>query len=143
MAENSSPSEDLPTVSKQTAGGITGAVAGAVVGGPVGALIGGVAGALVGRSSAKGKKPIKKAIDVVRARTLGRAKKGGSASATRSRQDKVAPKKSATKKGRDTVKKASSKAAKAAKKARKVVRKTAKAVTKRMTSGSKKSSKRR
>ena len=58
--------ENLPTVSKQTAGGITGAVLGGILGGPVGAVAGGVAGAMVGNSSAKGNKPIKKAVESVR-----------------------------------------------------------------------------
>jgi hypothetical protein len=102
MAEDPSPSENLPTVSKQTAGGITGAVAGGVIGGPVGAVIGGVAGAVVGQSSAKGKKPIKKMIDAVRAR-LGRAKKKASqgkakASPTSTKKKDMAPTRNVAKK---------------------------------------------
>ena len=42
-------------VTKQTAGGVTGAVIGGVIAGPVGALIGGVAGAMMGNRAAKGK----------------------------------------------------------------------------------------
>ena len=48
----------LLEVSKQTAGGVTGAMLGGIVGGPVGAFVGGVAGAMIGDASAKGKKPI-------------------------------------------------------------------------------------
>jgi hypothetical protein len=65
MAKKQKPEANLPTVSKQTAGGITGAVLGGIVGGPVGAIAGGVAGALVGNSSAKGNEPIKKAVKTV------------------------------------------------------------------------------
>jgi len=60
------PNKNLPEVSKQTAGGIGGAMLGGMVAGPVGALIGGVAGALVGKSSAEGKEPIKKTVASVR-----------------------------------------------------------------------------
>ena len=42
-------------VSKQTAGGVTGAVIGGVIAGPVGAVIGGVAGAMMGNRAAEGK----------------------------------------------------------------------------------------
>ena len=42
-------------VSKQTAGGVTGAVLGGVVAGPVVALAGGAVGAMVGDASAKGR----------------------------------------------------------------------------------------
>jgi hypothetical protein len=62
-------------VSKQTAGGVTGAVLGGVVAGPVGALAGGAVGAMVGDASAKGKRPIKSAVDAIRDEiTSGRAK---------------------------------------------------------------------
>jgi hypothetical protein len=65
---------DVPGL-KQTAGAVTGAVLGGVVGGPVGALAGGALGAMVGDSSAKGKKPIKRAVDAIREEiTSGRAK---------------------------------------------------------------------
>src|SRR3954468_15695207 len=53
-------------VSKQTAGGVTGAVLGAVVAGPLGAIAGGLSGAMVGDASAKGKKPVKRAVDAIR-----------------------------------------------------------------------------
>jgi hypothetical protein len=53
-------------VSKQTAGGVTGAVLGAVVAGPLGAIAGGLTGAMVGDASAKGKKPVKRAVEAVR-----------------------------------------------------------------------------
>ncbi len=64
--------ENLPTVSKQTAGGIAGAAVGGMLGGPVGAVVGGVAGALVGNSSAKGNKPIKKTVESIRSTLRGR-----------------------------------------------------------------------
>lgn len=62
------PSSNLPQVSKQTAGGVTGAVMGGVVAGPVGAIAGGVVGAIIGDASAEGKQPIKKAVDAIRAK---------------------------------------------------------------------------
>jgi hypothetical protein len=66
--------EDVP-VSKQTAGGVTGAVLGGIVAGPVGALAGGAVGAMVGDASAKGKKPVKRAAEAIRDEiTSGRAK---------------------------------------------------------------------
>jgi hypothetical protein len=65
---------EVPGV-KQTAGAVTGAVLGGVVGGPVGALAGGALGAMVGDSSAKGKRPIGRAVDAIREEiTSGRAK---------------------------------------------------------------------
>ena len=42
MAKKSSTNANLPSVSKQTAGGVTGAVIGGMVGGPIGAVVGGV-----------------------------------------------------------------------------------------------------
>ena len=57
---------NLP-VSKQTAGGVTGAVLGAAVAGPLGAIAGGVTGAIIGDESAKGKKPVKRAVAAIRA----------------------------------------------------------------------------
>ncbi len=61
------PSEgNLPEVSKQTAGGIAGAMVGGVVAGPVGAVVGGVVGAMVGNASAEGKRPIGRTIDNIR-----------------------------------------------------------------------------
>lgn len=65
-ADESGKQDKNVPVSKQTAGGVTGAVLGAVVAGPVGALAGGVTGALVGDASAKGKKPIRRAVDAIR-----------------------------------------------------------------------------
>ena len=63
-------------VSKQAAGGVTGAVLGAMVAGPAGAIAGGIAGTMVGDSSARGKKPVKRAVDTVRAEiSKGRALK--------------------------------------------------------------------
>jgi hypothetical protein len=60
------PEKNLPTMTKQTAGGIGGAALGGMIAGPVGAVVGGVAGALVGNSSARGNKPIKKAVEAVK-----------------------------------------------------------------------------
>jgi hypothetical protein len=106
--------ENLPTVSKQTAGGITGAVIGGMLGGPVGAVAGGVAGALVGNSSAKGNKPIKKAVESIRSTLRGR--KGTKAAENRKHSPSI-PKKpkakqgSAAKKAAAPLKKASSRKA--------------------------------
>src|SRR5947207_15974585 len=58
-------------VSKQTAGGVTGAVLGAAVAGPIGAIAGGVTGAMVGDASAKGKQPMKRASEAVRSEVTG------------------------------------------------------------------------
>src|SRR5262249_42230169 len=54
------------TISRQTAGGVTGAVIGGIVAGPLGALAGGVTGAVVGDASAHGRKPIKRAVEMLR-----------------------------------------------------------------------------
>ena len=63
-------------VSKETAGAVTGAVVGGMVGGPLGAVAGGAIGAVVGDASAKGKKPVKRAVDAVGGEIKsGRAKK--------------------------------------------------------------------
>ncbi len=61
MAKKSAKKKNLPEVSKQTAGGIGGAVIGGMVAGPIGAIAGGVAGAIIGNASAEGKRPIKRA----------------------------------------------------------------------------------
>src|SRR3954454_12813738 len=53
-------------VSKQTAGGVTGAVLGGAVAGPIGAIAGGLTGAMVGDASAKGKTPVQRAVDAIR-----------------------------------------------------------------------------
>jgi hypothetical protein len=53
-------------LSRQTAGGVTGAVLGAAVAGPLGAIAGGLTGAMVGDASAKGKKPMKRAVEGIR-----------------------------------------------------------------------------
>src|SRR5690242_10136572 len=53
-------------VSRQTAGGVTGAVLGAAVAGPLGAIAGGLTGAMVGDASAKGKQPVKRAFEGIR-----------------------------------------------------------------------------
>ena len=86
---------NLPTVSKQTAGGVTGAVIGGIVAGPVGAVAGGVAEALVGNSSAKGNEPIKKAVAQIRSVGMRSAK---AIKAARSRHKSSPPKAPVTKK---------------------------------------------
>lgn len=58
--------DNLPPVSKQTAGGIAGAAIGGIVAGPLGAVVAGVAGALVGNASAAGEHPIKRTVDSIR-----------------------------------------------------------------------------
>jgi DNA-binding protein HU-beta len=70
-AKRSVENENLPAVSKHTAGGIGGAVIGGMIAGPVGAIAGGVAGALIGKSSAEGNKPVKKAMASVRSKVAG------------------------------------------------------------------------
>jgi hypothetical protein len=74
MSKKPKKEANLPSVSKQTAGGVTGAVIGGVVAGPVGAVAGGVVGALVGNSSAKGEKPIKRAAEAIRSAGMRGAK---------------------------------------------------------------------
>ena len=66
MSKKSVREKNLPSESKQTAGGITGAVIGGMVAGPVGAVAGGIAGASVGDSSAKGNEPIHNTIETIR-----------------------------------------------------------------------------
>jgi predicted lipid-binding transport protein (Tim44 family) len=80
MAKQNSTNPNLPSVSKQTAGGVTGAVLGGIVGGPIGALVGGVAGAAVGNASAKGKEPIKKTVEKIRSMGKGRLAKAAAKS---------------------------------------------------------------
>jgi hypothetical protein len=55
-------SEDIqvPPISKQTAGAVTGAAIGSIAG-PAGAVVGGVIGALVGKAAAGGR-PVQKAV---------------------------------------------------------------------------------
>jgi len=60
------PDDNLPPVSKQTAGGIAGAAIGGIVAGPLGAVVAGVAGALVGNAAAAGEHPIKRTVDGIR-----------------------------------------------------------------------------
>lgn len=86
MANKKKSSEFELPVSKQTAGGVTGAVLGGMVAGPVGAIVGGVAGAMVGEASAKGKQPMKTAIDKVKA--IARSREVSKASATLTRKAK-------------------------------------------------------
>jgi hypothetical protein len=66
MAKKLVKKKNLPEVSKQTAGGIGGAVLGGIVAGPVGAIAGGIAGAMVGNASAEGKEPVKNAVASMR-----------------------------------------------------------------------------
>ena len=97
-------SEANVPVSKQTAGAVTGAMLGGVVGGPLGALAGGAVGAMVGDSSAKGKKPIKRAVNAVRDEIAsGRAKAALQSVGTRIKSlgSSKKKKKSATKKSFD------------------------------------------
>ena len=63
--EKNKAQETVP-VSKQTVGGVTGAILGAAVAGPIGAIAGGLTGAMVGDASAKGKKPVKRTVDAIR-----------------------------------------------------------------------------
>lgn len=74
MSKKPEREKNLPSVSKQTAGGITGAVIGGMVAGPMGAVAGGIAGALVGNSSAKGNEPIKKTFETIRSTGMRGAK---------------------------------------------------------------------
>lgn len=89
MSKKSMNETNLPSVSKQTAGGVTGAVIGGIVGGPVGAVAGGVAGAVLGNSSAKGNEPIKKAIETIRSVSV-RGAKAIQAARDRSRSSRTA-----------------------------------------------------
>jgi hypothetical protein len=129
--KSSAPGNDTSVpVSKQTAGGVAGAVLGGAVLGPLGAIAGGVTGAMVGDASAKGKKPVKKAVEAIRTEVSdGRVKeafksvtarmKTGIQSLRKKKKTKksATAKKSATK-GRAT-KKAKAKSAKKAKTAKK------------------------
>jgi len=90
-------------VSAQTACGIAGAALGGVVAGPIGAIAGGLAGALVGDSSARGDKPIKKAVEAVQ--SVGR--RGAKALASVKKQAKTATTKKSGQ-GEGTKKRASS-----------------------------------
>ena len=65
VVKSGKTAENVP-VSRQTAGGVTGAVLGGAVAGPLGAIAGGLTGAMVGDASTKGKKPVKKAVDAIR-----------------------------------------------------------------------------
>src|SRR3954454_14166504 len=64
--QSGSNTDNSVPVTKQTAGGVTGAVLGGAVAGPLGAIAGGLTGAMVGDASAKGQKPMKKAADAIR-----------------------------------------------------------------------------
>src|ERR1700749_4882384 len=55
--KNPDVESNLP-ITKQTAGGVTGAVLGGMIAGPVGAIIGGVAGAMMGNRVEHGKPAI-------------------------------------------------------------------------------------
>ena len=112
--QKSSAGNAAVPVSKQTAGGITGAVIGGVVAGPIGALAGGAVGAMVGESSAKGKKPIKRAVTAIRDEvSSGRAKKALSSAGARIKAMATSKKKAAKKKSTSTAKKKKAKVAKA------------------------------
>jgi hypothetical protein len=65
IAATNKTEKNVP-VSKQTAGGVTGAIIGGTVAGPLGAIAGGLTGAMVGDASAKGKRPVKRAVDAIR-----------------------------------------------------------------------------
>jgi hypothetical protein len=101
----SQPKEQNLPVSKQTAGGITGAVLGGIVAGPVGAIAGGVAGAIVGDSSAKGKKPMKVAAETIRSEV----KKGRVIKALKSVTGKIKASVSKNSKTKSTAKKTATK----------------------------------
>ncbi len=60
-------SDNLPPVSRQTAGGIAGAALGGIVAGPLGAVVASVAGALVGSASAAGDRPVERTVEGIRA----------------------------------------------------------------------------
>lgn len=60
-------SDNLPPVSRQTAGGIAGAALGGIVAGPLGSVVAGVAGALVGNASAAGDRPVMRTVEGIRA----------------------------------------------------------------------------
>lgn len=60
-------SDNLPAVSRQTAGGIAGAALGGLVAGPLGSVVAGVAGALVGNASAAGDRPVERTVEGIRA----------------------------------------------------------------------------
>ena len=108
----------MPEVTKQTAGGVGGAVLGAAVAGPVGAVIGGVAGTLIGDASAKGKRPVKKAVEAVGSRLSASRSAGSKKKATAAK--KSPPKKAKKSKGaKGATKKKAKKKASAGKKAKK------------------------
>lgn len=108
-------SDNLPPVSRQTAGGIAGAAIGGIVAGPVGAVLGGVAGALVGNSSAAGDRPVMRTVEGIRSvaeKPARRAYARMSAAITRHR---VASKKKATDRKTAAKARAAKKPSKAAK----------------------------
>jgi hypothetical protein len=126
-------------VSKQTAGGVTGAVLGAAVAGPLGAIAGGLTGAMVGDASAKGKKPVKRAVNAIgseirEAHLTDKLKAVGQRVATRIKSFRKGKKtKTATKK-----KKSASASATTKKSKSKPAKKKAKAATKKAASTPKK-----
>jgi len=126
-AKGTSPSEDaassnLPEVSKQTAGGVTGAVLGGVVAGPVGAIAGGVVGAMIGDASAAGKQPVKKAVAAVRAKVPAVKK---ALQTVGQRAKRLTTTKKAKKTAGGSPKKAKQQPSKSAGKSKKVVKKSA------------------
>jgi hypothetical protein len=131
MSKKRASEKNLPLVSKETAGGVTGAVIGGLVGGPVGAVAGGVAGAMVGHSSARGEKPIKKAVETIRSKLSGLKPKAVEGPESETRKPKTAKKKQAQQKPVTT------------KKAKATKKKQAKPKSKVATAGAKKRSKKR
>lgn len=89
---------NLPAVSKQTAGGIAGAMVGGIVAGPVGAIVGGVAGAMVGNSSAAGERPIGRTVDNIRSVTEKPARKAYARISKAMKPSRASKKKASTKK---------------------------------------------
>ena len=126
-------------VSRQTAGGVAGAVLGAAVAGPLGAIAGGLTGAMVGDASAKGKKPVKRAVNAIgseirEAHLTDRLKAVGQRVATKIKSFRKGKKtKTATKKKKSAPASAATKKSKS-----KPAKKKAKAATKKAASTPKK-----
>jgi hypothetical protein len=126
-------------VTKQTAGGVAGAVLGGVVLGPIGAIAGGVTGAMVGDASAKGKKPIKKAAEAIRTEvTEGRVGDALKSVTARVKTKIQSLRKRKKAKKSATAKKSASKPARATKKSKSKPAKKAKTAKKKASSARKK-----
>jgi hypothetical protein len=95
--DSNSEGKNAP-VSKQTAGGVTGAVLGGVVAGPLGAIAGGLTGAMVGEASARGRKPMKTAVDAIRSEI----RDGNIKDAVKSVADRVTTRIKSLRKGKKT-----------------------------------------